>query len=142
MMGASMTISDRRWAVKMLFIRNATIETPEQALWMSVLCNAVSDLMCGKKNGPYGHLYTEAIRNMALCFLDFTPKLISLDVCVTSRTVMSILLKPSNLLLDLGVAVRTGDFNRLVVEQAHGFSFVENELVELPILPTSEKPTN
>lgn len=78
----------------------------------------------------------------------FSIRDISFDLLVVAEFVPAsgacgtLLLKPSQLLLDLGVAIRTNKFDRLLFERSHGFSFVENELVELPILPTSEKPTN
>ena len=85
---------------------------------------------------------TDEIRKTFFNIFKTSSELVSLECGVATGAVILVLLKPSQRLLDLGAAVRAGDLNRLVVEQAHGFSFVENELVELSILPTSEKPTN
>ncbi len=37
------TMADKCKLVQQLFIRNAEIDTPEQALWMAALCKAISD---------------------------------------------------------------------------------------------------
>jgi hypothetical protein len=81
-------------------------------------------------------------RSNAINLLKCGPELCRLESGIASGAKITFLLEPSDFLLDICVAVRTGEFNNLVVGNEHGFSFVENELVELPILSTSEKPTD
>lgn len=83
------------------------------------------------------------VRELLFCLRDIPPDLlVTAEFVFASRTDGTLLLKPSQLLLDLGFAIRTNKLDRLLFERSHGFSFVDNRLVELPILSTLEKPTN
>jgi hypothetical protein len=75
------------------------------------------------------------------CFNIF-PELISFKSNVTSVATIALLLKPLQIPLDLSIAIRTGNFEHLVVEQSHGFSFFVNSLLELDILSAYKRPPN
>ena len=102
----------------------------------SELFGVMDELLSDLINAP------DEVRNRALYFLDFPSKLIRLESCITSGAVVTVLLKPSELLLDLCAAVRTGNFDFVVIEHGHSFSFVEDGFRELPILSTLEKLPN
>lgn len=109
---------------------------PELRADTSELSALVDGLLAELPNVP------DEVRQLLLNFLKFSPELVSFECGVAAGAVVTILLKPSQRLIDLGFAIRTGNFDFLLVEQSHGFSFVDNGLVELPILSTLEKPTN
>jgi hypothetical protein len=81
----------------------------------------------------------DEVRDRALSFFNPLSELIRFESGVTAGTVMPILIKPTDLLLNLCVAVRTGNFDFLVVEHGHSFSSVKSGLVELPSISTLEK---
>ena len=56
------------------------------------------------------------IRKLALDFSDLNPELVCFERGVASRAVLSVLLKPTQRLLDFAAAVRTGDFEKLLIE--------------------------
>lgn len=60
------------------------------------------------------------IRKLALDFLDVPFELVSFELGVTSGAVVTALLKPSQRLLDLRLAVRTRNFDLLLVKHSHG----------------------
>jgi hypothetical protein len=51
------------------------------------------------------------IRKLALDFIDISPELVRFEFGVTSGSVVTALLKPTQRLLDLGLAIRTGNFD-------------------------------
>ncbi|MBA3756504.1 MAG: hypothetical protein H0X02_09860 [Nitrosomonas sp.] len=79
------------------------------------------------------------VRELFLNFPKLSAELVSFECGFAAGAVVTVLLKPSQLLLDLGFAIRTGNFDFVVVEHPHGFSCVDSGLVELPILSTLEK---
>ena len=102
----------------------------------SELSAFLDELLADLSNVP------DEVGELLLNFLKFSPELVSFECGVAAGAVVTILLKPSQRLIDLGLAIRAGNFDLLLVERSHGFSFVDNGLVELPILSTLEKPTN
>lgn len=60
------------------------------------------------------------VRQLAFNFLQLSPELIRFEFRAASRTVMTALFKPSQRLLDLRSAIRTGDFDLLFVKYSHG----------------------
>lgn len=75
-----------------------------------------------------------------LNFLESSPELISFECGVAAGAVVTVLLKPSQRLLDFGAAIRAGNFDFLRIKHSHGFSFVDNGSGCVSILSTSEKP--
>ena len=51
-----------------LFIRQSDIDLPEQKLWMAVLCNAVMDLLSGKRSTYQDSMRVERARREAVSF--------------------------------------------------------------------------
>ncbi len=84
----------------------------------------------------------EEVREFFLNLGNLPAELVCFECGVTSGAVVTVLLKPSQRLVDFGAAIRARNFDFVFVEQSHGFSFVDSGLVELPILPTSEKPSD
>ena len=82
----------------------------------------------------------DIFRQFAIERLQILTELISLESNLTSGAATTLLLKPSQTLLDLCFAVRTCNLKFLSVKQSHSFSSVDSGLVELPILSTLEKP--
>lgn len=62
------------------------------------------------------------VRKLALDFLNLSTELVSFELGLTSGTVVTALLKPSQRLLDLGLAIRTGNFDLVIVKHSHGES--------------------
>lgn len=60
------TMADKCKLVQQLFIRNAEIDDPERALWMAVLCKAISDLMPGDPSHPGYRRHVMALRREAV----------------------------------------------------------------------------
>lgn len=79
------------------------------------------------------------IQSHALNLLKGVPGLCRLESGIASGAKVTFLLKPSDFLLDICVAVRTGEFNNLIVGNEHSFSSVDSGLVELPSLSTLGK---
>jgi hypothetical protein len=65
------------------------------------------------------------VREFALNLLDGGGELFSIEQGVAAGAVVSLLLKPTQRLLDFSLAVRTGDFDRLVVKDSHDSSIVD-----------------
>jgi len=82
---------------------------------------------------------TPEIRSNALCLFKSLSNLATAEFVTTPGAPVVIVFKPSDCLLDLCLAVRTGKFDNLIVGNEHCFSFVENKLWELPILSILEK---
>jgi hypothetical protein len=59
------------------------------------------------------------IRQSALDFIDLSPELVRFEFSVTSGSVVTALLKPTQRLLDLGHAIRTRNFDSPAVEHSH-----------------------
>jgi len=85
---------------------------------------------------------SDDVRKLALEFIEITPELFSFEYSIASRAAITVLFKPSQRLIDLEFAIRTGNLDSLVINRSHGSSFVDNGLVELPILSTSEELSN
>lgn len=98
------------------------------------LCEVFKQLLADLANAP------GEVRKILFDFSNVLPeRLVSIEFKVTSRTSGALLFKPSQLLLDLALAVRTGNFDLCVIEHGHSFSSVDSGLVELPSLSTLEK---
>jgi hypothetical protein len=61
------------------------------------------------------------VRQRALDFFDLQPELVSIESGPATGATVPFLLKPSQGLLDLALAVRTGDFDALAVKYPHCF---------------------
>lgn len=83
-----------------------TADTKE---FSSILDELLSDL----SNAPH------EVRKLAFDFLNFSTELVSFEFSITSGTTMAALLKPTQRLLDLCLAVRTGDFDLIIVKHSH-----------------------
>jgi hypothetical protein len=58
----------------------------------------------------------EEIRQRALDFVQVLPELVSFEQGIATGTMVPLLLKPSQWLLDFRAAIRTGNFDLLIVE--------------------------
>ncbi|MBS0424590.1 MAG: hypothetical protein JSR71_09265 [Proteobacteria bacterium] len=99
----------------------------------SELFRVLNELLADLADAP------SEIRANAVCLLDEISKLAAIKCVTTPGAVVTILLEPSDFLLNICVAVRTGKFDNLVVGNEHCFSSVDSGLVELPSLSTLEK---
>jgi hypothetical protein len=59
------------------------------------------------------------LRKLCLDFINSGTDLVRVEDCITSGTVVTALLKPTQRFLDFGLAIRTGNFNDIVIERAH-----------------------
>lgn len=78
------------------------------------LSRVIGELLSDLSDAPH------EVRKLALDLLDFPLELVSLELGVTSGAVVTTLFKPSQRLLDLRLAVRTRDFDLLLVKRSHG----------------------
>ena len=63
---------------------------------------------------------TAEVRELALDFLEGSAELVRVENGMASGAMVALLFKPSQRLLDLDLAVRTGDFDSLIVKYGHG----------------------
>lgn len=78
------------------------------------LTRLIEELLSDLSDAPH------EIRKLALDFLNLPFELVSFELGVTSGAVVTALLKPSQRLLDLRLAVRARDFDLLLVKHSHG----------------------
>jgi hypothetical protein len=74
----------------------------------------INELMADLANAPF------EIEQFVLDFIDRGFEIVSVKDSVTSGTTVTVLLEPSQRLRDIGTAIRTGNFDHLLIEQPHG----------------------
>ena len=106
------------------------IENPESSELLRVMRGLLADLANASAE----------IQGHALKLLEGVPELCRLESGAASGAKITFLLKPSDFLLDLCLAVRTGNFDKLVVGNEHGSSLAVNGVVRDSILPAMGEP--
>ena len=106
------------------------IENPESSELFRVMRGLLVDLANASAE----------IQGHAFKLLEGVPELCRLESGAASWAKITFLLKPSDFLLDLCLAVRTGNFDKLVVGNEHGSSLAVNGVVRDSILPAMGEP--
>lgn len=75
----------------------------------------IDQLVANLANAP------QEVRQLALRFVDIPSELIRFECGAASGAGVTVLLKPSQRLLDLGTAIRTGNFDLFVIKNAHDY---------------------
>ncbi|MXS81554.1 hypothetical protein [Nitrosomonas oligotropha] len=105
------------------------LEKPEESKLIATFNELLADLANASPE----------IQSNAIRLLKDLSKLATIDSVTTPGAAITILFKPSDFLLDVCIAVRTGKFDNLIVGNEHSFSSVDSGLRELPSLSTLEK---